>query len=46
MPSAPFASHYDGFADPEAARSISETVITVAIREYFSLPTVDRVGRR
>ncbi|MDQ6770976.1 MAG: hypothetical protein M3Z54_13420 [Gemmatimonadota bacterium] len=39
MPSVPFAGHDDGLPDPETARSISETVIAVAIREYFSPPS-------
>ena len=44
MPLVPFAGHYHLFADPEAARSISETVIGVAIEEYFSRPSLDRVA--
>ena len=45
MPLVPFAGHYDLSADPEAARSISEAVIDVAIDEYFSRPTLDGVRR-
>lgn len=45
MPLVPFAGHA---ADPAAAsdgvRSLSEAVIGVAIREYFSRPVLERAG--
>jgi hypothetical protein len=43
-PAAPFAKHYDPFANGSAARPISEIVIGVAIEEYFSGPIVDGSG--
>ena len=45
MPLAPFAGHYARFANPDATRSISETVIGAAIEEYFSRPTLDGAVR-
>ena len=45
MPLVPFAGHYARFANPDATRSISETVIGAAIEEYFSRPTLDGAGR-
>jgi hypothetical protein len=43
MPLVPFAGHRDPAADPEAVRFIAEAVVAVAIEEYFSRQTVDRV---
>ena len=44
MPLVPFAAHHDRFANPNRTRSISETVIGVAIQEYFSSPILDRAN--
>ena len=44
MPMVPFASHNERFARPGVTRTISETVIEVAIDEYFSAPSCRRVG--
>ena len=44
MPLVPFAGHYDRFTKPDGTRSISETVIGVAIEEYFSSPIRERAS--
>jgi hypothetical protein len=46
MPMVPFASRHDRYLELGRTRSISETVVEVAIKEYFSVPARKRVGSR
>ncbi len=45
MPLVPFAGHAAVMVEPDLTRSISEAVIRVAIKEYFSRPVLDRSAR-